>query len=414
MATPTAGHILELLDDPEGLEALYRQDSEAFRDSLDEASRSSPDSVALRVWRARLEYREHAGTAENRHRLWYAIGIGLVVGALVRLPAVWLGEEWYYPRLAPSWVMLSLAAYFWFRRPDRVLLIGGVGLSLAAVVYVSLLPEYTDSIVMALIHLPLVLWAYVGLVFLGGSWRDANSRVRFVRYNGELVVLGTLVGLGGLVLSGVTVALFALIIDNVEEWYFSNIGIFGATAVPVAATYLYDAVFNRRIAIAAVLARVFAPLFLVMVVTYLIVTLVQGENPFIDRSCLLNVTGLRLLVLGISVFSSVERDRESDVSLIDYVNLALVGVTLLIDAIALSAILFRLASYGFTPNRVTVLGANVIVLVHLVWIFATYIGLVRRKVGFAAMERVVGNYLPVYAAWAAIVAFLLPVVFRFK
>jgi len=30
---------------------------------------------------------------------------------------------------------------------------------------------------------------------MGRSWRDADSRVRFVRYNGELVVLGSLVAL---------------------------------------------------------------------------------------------------------------------------------------------------------------------------------------------------------------------------
>lgn len=98
----TTGRILELLDDSQGLEALYRQDPEAFRDSLDEASRAAHDSVALRVWRARLEYREPGRGAEWRRRLWSAIAIGLAVGAFVRLPAVWLGEDWYYPRLAPS------------------------------------------------------------------------------------------------------------------------------------------------------------------------------------------------------------------------------------------------------------------------------------------------------------------------
>ena len=140
---------------------------------------------------------------------------------------------------------------------------------------------------------------------------------------------------------------------------------------------------------------------------------VEGKNPFVDRSFLIIVNGLLLLVVGISVFSLVERDRTSVVGLTDYMNLALVCVTLLIDVIALSAILFRLASFGFTPNRVAVLGANVVILGHLVWICLTYIGLVRGKVGFVAMERVVGAYLTVYVFWAAIVVFVLPLVFRF-
>jgi len=85
--------ILKHLDDPEKLEGLFREDPEAFRDSLDEAMEAGRDSVLLRAWRARLEYREPVGGAVGRHGLWYAIGIGLAAGALIRLPAVWLTEE---------------------------------------------------------------------------------------------------------------------------------------------------------------------------------------------------------------------------------------------------------------------------------------------------------------------------------
>ena len=405
--------ILEVLDDPEALEALYRQAPEAFRESLAEASRATPHSTALRVWRARLEYREPGHGAAWSRKLGYAIAIALAAGALIRLPALWLGEEWYYPRLGPSWAIMALGAYFWIDRPDRRLILAGLGLSLVAVFYVSALPDYTDSVVMALVHLPIVFWALLGLVFMGDSWREANARILFVRYNGELVVLASLVALGGLVFSAVTIGLFSLIWENTEEQYFSNVGVFGAAAVPVAGTYLYDAVFNQRTGIAAVLARVFAPLFLVMVVTYLIVAFVGGQNPFVDRSFLITFNGLLLVVLGISVFSIVERTEGAQVSLMDYVNIALVLVTLAIDAIALSAIVFRVVSFGFTPNRVTVLGANLVIIVHLAWICSTYVAFVRRRTGFAGMRRVVGTYLPVYAAWAAVVTFLLPLAFAF-
>ena len=49
----TTDRILQLLDAPQELEALYRQAPEAFRESLAEASRANPDSVALRIWLAR-------------------------------------------------------------------------------------------------------------------------------------------------------------------------------------------------------------------------------------------------------------------------------------------------------------------------------------------------------------------------
>lgn len=408
----TTRRILESLDDPQALEALYRQDPQAFCDSLDEADLEASDSTTLSVWRARLEYQKPVWGAD-RHRMWSAIMIGLAVGALVRLPAIWLGEAWYYPRLAPSLVVLALAAYFWIRHPDRGLLVAGLGLTIGAVVYVGLLPGDTDSVVMALIHLPFVFWALLGAAFLGDSWRDPKSRIRFVRYNGELLVVVSLLALGGMVLSGVTVALFELILDQAEDLYFNNIAVCGAAAVPVIGTYLYDSVFHRSTGFATALARVFAPLFLFMVVVYLVFAFAGGKNPFIDRSFLIAFNALLMLVLGISVFSLVERTAESEVGLIDYISIALIALTLLIDAIALSAILFRLASYGFTPNRVTVLGVNLIVMVHLAWIGVTYLGLIRRRVGFAAVHRVVANYLPVYVAWAALVAFFLPLAFGF-
>ena len=195
----TAERILELLQDPEGLEALYRQEPEAFSEGLAAASAANPDSVALCTWRARLEYKKPAHGAAGPGRLVPAIAIALGFGALLRVPALWLGDEWFYPRFLPSVVMLALAAYFWMGRRDRRLLIIGLTLAVVAAAYVSLLPGdpiSTDSVVMAVIHMPLVIWAFLGIVFTGDSWRDADARVRFVRYNGELVVLGSVVALG--------------------------------------------------------------------------------------------------------------------------------------------------------------------------------------------------------------------------
>lgn len=415
----TSQRILESLDNPEQLEGLYREDPESFRDSLDEASRAAQDSVALRVWRARLEYREPArGIAGSR--LWRAIGIGLCVGALVRLPAIWLGDEWYYPRLAPSLVILALAAYFWLENRERGKLTTGLALAAIVIAYTALLPGdsvYGDSVTMALLHLPILSWAFLGLVFTGAAWRDAEPRMRYVRYNGELLILASLVGLGGIVFSGITVALFSLISENSEnaaEWYVQNIGVIGAAGVPVAATYLYDVVFKRRTGIASVLARVFAPLFLLMTGTYLVAAFLGGQSPFVDRDFLITFNALLLVVLGMTVFSIAERGGQAQVEWFDYVNGALLVVTLVIDVIALSAILFRLTSYGLTPNRAVVLGANLVVMTHLAWMCRAYIGLIRGKVGAGGVRHAVVGYLPVYVGWAAIVAFVLPLVFRFS
>ncbi len=415
--------LLHLPEDPEALEVLYRTDPDGFGRALDVAYRATPDSPILQVWRARLSYVAPRKTGPVGPGLPFVLTIALATAALVRLPELLLGAEWYYPRFAPTIVILGLCAYFWRRTGEPRLLAGGLGLTVVVATYLALLPAdaqaspgqlvYSDSVTMALLHLPVVLWAFLGLVFTGTAWRDPEARIGFVRYNGELLILGVLVGLGGLVFSGLTVALFSLVAENIEELYFENVGLMGAVGVPVVATYLYDAVFHRRTGIPSVLARVFAPLFLVMSTVYLVVAFAGGQNPFLDREFLITCNGLLLVVLGITGFAIVERDPEAPTGLPDYVTIGLAGVTLLINAIALAAIVFRLASYGFTPNRVVVLGANLVIMVHLARICWTYLRVVRGQLRVADLRRVATSYLPVYGAWAAIVAFLLPLLFRF-
>jgi len=67
-----------------------------------------------------------------------------------------------------------------------------------------------------------------------------------------------------------------------------------------------------------------------------------------------------------------------------------------------------------TPNRVVVLGANLVVMTHLAWTCRASIGLIRGTSGPGGVRHAVAGYLPVYAGWAALVSFVLPLVFRFS
>jgi len=86
---------------------------------------------------------------------------------------------------------------------------------------------------------------------------------------------------------------------------------------------------------------------------------------------------------------------------------------LLADAVALWAIAARISEFGFTPNRVAALGENIILLVNLVWSAVLYIRFLSGRGSFAPLERWQTNYVPVYAAWAAIVVIVFPPVFGY-
>ena len=115
-----------------------------------------------------------------------------------------------------------------------------------------------------------------------------------------------------------------------------------------------------------------------------------------------------------SLFSIIERSDADRRLFGDYVNVALVLVSLAIDAVALSAIVYRLSAYGMTPNRVAVLGANLVIIVSLVGMLVYYVRFLRKGSGLAALRGWIAGYLPVYAAWVAIVAFGFPLLYRFQ
>jgi hypothetical protein len=84
------------------------------------------------------------------------------------------------------------------------------------------------------------------------------------------------------------------------------------------------------------------------------------------------------------------------------------------DTLALWNIAARITQFGFSPNRVTVLGMNLILLVNLAWSAVLYVRFLRQRGSLAPLERWQTNYLPVYAVWAAIVVIVFPPLFGYR
>jgi hypothetical protein len=89
-------------------------------------------------------------------------------------------------------------------------------------------------------------------------------------------------------------------------------------------------------------------------------------------------------------------------------------VTIIINSIALSAILFRIFEWGISPNRAAVLGGNIIILVNLLLVTVQLIRTLAKKNSITSVGNVITRYLPVYFIWAAVVTFLFPFLFWFK
>ena len=119
-----------------------------------------------------------------------------------------------------------------------------------------------------------------------------------------------------------------------------------------------------------------------------------------------------MVVLGLLLYSISARNPQSPPGAFDGLQVVLVVSALLADAVALWAIGARISEFGFSPNRVAALGENVILLVNLAWSAVLYLRFLLGRGAFASLERWQTGYLPVYAAWAAIVVIIFPPLFR--
>ena len=324
----------------------------------------------------------------------------------------------FYPLNLAFFVLPFVAAYFAWERPlprgDRIG-VAAVFLLAAGVVNVFPFPSFpgAHTALLAALHLPIALWLVVGSAYVGGRWWESGRRMDFVRFTGELFVYCVLIALGGGVLIALTVGLFGAIgIDvesHLERWIVPG----GVAGTAVIATWLVEAKQSIVENIAPVLARVFAPLFALVLLAFATTMAWTGRGFSVDREILIAFDLLLAVVFGLLLYSVSARDPLAPPDLLDRIQLALVGTALVLDVLALLAIGARISDFGLTPNRAAALGLNAVLLGNLAGSALLYAGFLANRAPFSRLLEWQTSYLYVFAAWAAIVAFLFPPLFGF-
>jgi hypothetical protein len=323
----------------------------------------------------------------------------------------------FYARNLSLFALPFLAVYFaWKRGLDRT---GGMWLALpfvAAALIVNIIPFKREghTEVLAALHLPIALWLTVCFAYAGGRWRDPGQRMNFIRFSGEWFIYYTLIALGGGVLAGFTMFIFDAIGFS-AEWAIQSwvmpCGIVGAVLI---SAWLVEAKQSIIENMAPVLSRLFTPLFTILLLVFLASMIWTGSGINIEREVLIGFDLLLVLVLGLLLYSISARDRQAPPGLFDALQLLLVICALLVDVLALWAILARISEFGFSPNKVAALGENLILLVNLGWSAVLYTRFLTRRTSFAPLERWQTAYIPVYAVWAWVVVALFPTIFNYQ
>ncbi len=410
--------IINNLENPRQLEKLYRDNKSAFKREFNLIFNDIQENPAAQVWNERLNFENEEISWGTNNELIFIIVAALIAGLIAKIPDfTTIKADYFYPRNIAFIVFPLLTAYFsWKQKIQGKKLIISLTAILISILYINILPnnDKSDTLALACIHLPIFLWTVLGFSFVSDNLKSNQRRLDFLRYNGDLVVMTTIILIAGAILTSITLGLFSLIDIKIEEFYFKYVVVWGLAASPIVGTYLVRTNPQLVNKVSPVIAKVFTPLVLVTLVIYLFAVIGTGKDPYNDRDFLLIFNMLLIGVMAIILFSIAETSKNAGSKTGTILLLALSIVTIIVNGIALSAILFRISEWGITPNRLAVLGGNILILTNLLMVTIKLFKATRNKSETENIEKSITSFLPFYSLWTIFVTFIFPIIFNFK
>jgi len=410
--------ILLHIDNPRQLEKLYRHNKSGFKQQFNMIYPELKENKIADFWNERLNYESEDLYWGTTRDISFVIIASILAGIIAKLPAFFhLDQEYFYQRNIGFIVFPILSLYFaWRNKLKTKAIVFIVVAILVCLLFINLLPDQkgSDSLLLSCIHLPLFLWCILCYAFVGGSLSNYEGRLDFLRYNGNLAVMMALIVIAGGILTGATIGLFSLIDLDIKEFYFENVVICAAATIPIIGTYLTET--NPQIVnkVSPLIAKIFSPLVLVTLAAYLAAIVISGKDLYNDREFLMTFNGLLIGVMAIIFFSVAGTSTPTKNYPETLILFVLSILTLIVNGIALSAIVFRISEWGITPNRIAVLGGNILMLTNLIFITIRLLKALRRKNDKTDVGAAIASFLPVYAIWVFLVTFFLPLIFNFK
>jgi hypothetical protein len=405
------------INNPKQLEKMYREHKGIFITSFNAVFQELRDEPAAQAWNERLNFKDESVFWGSKNEILFIVLAAFIGGLIAKIPS-FLGLEYdvYMSKNIGFVVFPILTMYFIWKQQLAVhKFILPFILYIGSAIFVNSLPynENSSTFILTLMHLPIFLWAILGYTFIGGDLKNNHKTIAFLKYNGNFVIMTGLIFISGMFFTGITIALFELLKIDIKDFYFEQIAVWGLAAMPILSTFLIQNNPELVNKISPTIARIFTPIIFVTLLVFLSTLIYTGVNIYNDRNFLLLFNILLIAVMSIILFSLTEvtNNASSKINLIILLGLAL--LTIIANAIALSAISFRLSEFGLSPNRLAVLGANLLMFAHL--LLVSY-GLIKNLNGKATLQNVeakIASFIPVYAIWAAFISFVLPFIFQF-
>ncbi|WP_157148232.1 hypothetical protein [Brachyspira pilosicoli] len=168
------------------------------------------------------------------------------------------------------------------------------------------------------------------------------------------------------------------------------------------------------------LSRILMPFSLLFIFILLILLLMPDIRPYDNRVTFI-LYNIMLAVIVLNMFFVRVDYKSSIFTKASYIVLPIVAI--LFDILVLTSSLYRLAEYGITPNKITLVSTNLVMLGNLVFItffnIKSILNIFKNNEDIKDIKNItIGDtknvlYIYVYAAWAFIVCFIMPLFYIF-
>lgn len=397
------------INNPEALEVLYLKDKRSFSEIIEKMHDEGTGVIAVNFWYARL-FQGKSEHKRNHSYKQYVIIIFLIVLSWLPVKVFTLdvvANKDLIIRIIPITISLALSVYF-IRNAftfKKVLITFLLHFVLA--IYYMALPvnKESQSIANALYFGLILLWFLNWISYTSYRASEIMHISEFVLITGETIIWSTLFSLGGAVLVFLSINLFDTIGIDADKFYVNNIVTLGLCAAPFVSLAVMD-IFDR-FRISSILSKVFLPLFLVSIVVFAIVSIFTNTKPYEARDVFIIYNIMLVIVICLLNFVSV---NSTGFRFIKISSMFLAIFTIALDIIVLSAIVYRIKNYGVTPNKITLLAANITMLGNLIYI--VFIG--KKYNEHKEYTKRILHYLPAYAILAITIVFIFPAIFGYK
>ena len=418
MSNPLEEKIIQHIEDAHALEMLYRKNNSAFSNALKNVLPSVEAYPLAKAWDERLNYKQDEHFILSKNDVIFATIAIFIAGCIAKLPTIFNWDLDHFMSRNIGFIFFEMILFFfaWKEKIDIKRLLVPIGIFILSVVYINFLPNNNNSqtIILACIHLPIFLWSIVGFTFTGNEFNNPSRRIGFLRFNGDLLVMSAVMALSGALFTAITINLFLLIGVNIQEFFANYVVRWGLPAIPILSTILVRQYPQLVGKVSPIIAKIFSPLVLIMLSVFLIAVITTGKDPYNDREYLLVFNAMLIGVMAIILFSLTEVSKGVGNRWHLMLLLALSLLAIIDSGIAISAIAFRLSTYGISPNRIAVLGSNLLILLNLVAVSYQLFKVLKYKQETSSVEKTIAIFLPVYSVWAAVVAFIFPLLFGMK